>query len=161
MVEEEEEESLPQTLLDKLPFLIKEDFNERFKSKSNREETLEETLNLIDELNIMYNKVVPCFPPHYDIFNVYKKAYLENIQVQLKQYLNQEELENSPGLLIPIAHWLSQFGEGLQKVRVDIYETELAADINYYMHYFYEHVNEVLDENLNTVLKKMPKIKIN
>ena len=29
MVEEEEEESLPQTLLDKLPFLIKEDFKER------------------------------------------------------------------------------------------------------------------------------------
>ena len=29
-----------------------------------------------------------------------------------------------------------------------------AADINYYMHYFYEHVNEVLDSNLNTVLKK-------
>ena len=154
MVEEEEEESLPQTLLDKLPFLIKEDFNERFKSKANREETLEETLNLVNELYDIYTKVVPCFPPHYDIFNVYKKAYLENIQQQLKQYLNQEELENSPGLLIPIAHWLSQFGEGLQKVGIDIYETELAADINYYMHYFYEHVNEVLDSNLNTVLKK-------
>ena len=154
MVEEEEEESLPQTLLDKLPFLIKEDFNERFKSKANREETLEETLNLVNELYDIYTKVVPCFPPHYDIFNVYKKAYLENIQQQLKQYLNQEELENSPGLLIPIAHWLSQFGEGLQKLGVDIYETDLAADINYYMHYFYEHVNEVLDSNLNTVLKK-------
>ena len=154
MVEEEEEENLPQTLLDKLPFLIKEDFNARFQAKKDREETLEETLKIVDELYIIYTKVVPCFPPHYDIFNVYKKAYLENIQLQLKQYLNQDELENSPGLLIPIAHWLSQFGDGLKKIGVDIYETELAADITYYMHYFYEHVNEVLDSNLNTVLKK-------
>ena len=153
-VEEEEEENLPQTLLDKLPFLIKEDFNARFQAKKDREETLEETLKIVDELYIIYTKVVPCFPQHYDIFNVYKKAYLENIQLQLKQYLNQDELENSPGLLIPIAHWLSQFGDGLKKVGVDIYETELAADITYYMHYFYEHVNEVLDSNLNTVLKK-------
>jgi exocyst complex component 3 len=154
MVAEEEEENLPQTLLDKLPYLIKEDFNNRFTAKNNREETLEETLKMVNELYIIYTKVVPCFPPHYDIFNVYKKAYLENIQLQLKSYLNQEELENSPGLLIPIAHWLSQFGEGLQKVGVDIFETELAGDITYYMHYFYEHINEVLNSNLNTVLKK-------
>ena len=154
MVAEEEEENLPQTLLDKLPYLIKEDFNNRFTAKNNREETLEETLKMVNELYIIYTKVVPCFPPHYDIFNVDKKAYLENIQLQLKSYLNQEELENSPGLLIPIAHWLSQFGEGLQKVGVDIFETELAGDITYYMHYFYEHINEVLNSNLNTVLKK-------
>ena len=154
MMEEEEEENLPQTLLDKLPFLIKEDFNARFSTKKDREETLQETLNIVNDLYIIYTKVVPCFPPHYDIFNVYKKAYLENIQLQLKQYLSQEDLENTPGLLIPIAHWLSEFGEGLKKVGVDIYETELAADITYYMHYFYEHVNEVLDSNLNTVLKK-------
>ena len=152
MMEEEEEENLPQTLLDKLPFLIKEDFNARFSAKKDREETLQETLNIVNDLYIIYTKVVPCFPPHYDIFNVYKKAYLENIQLQLKQYLSQEDLENTPGLLIPIAHWLSEFGEGLKKVGVDIHETELAADITYYMHYFYEHVNEVLDSN---------KIKIN
>ena len=154
MMVEEEEENLPQTLLDKLPFLIKEDFNNRFAEKKEREQTLEETLNMVKELQTIYLKVVPCFPPHYDIFNVYKKAYLENIQAQLKPFLNQEELENSPGLLIPIAHWLSEFGEGLKKVGIDIYETELAADITYYMHFFYEHVNEVLESNLNTVLKK-------
>ena len=46
MMEEEEEENLPQTLLDKLPFLIKEDFNARFSAKKDREETLQETLNI-------------------------------------------------------------------------------------------------------------------
>lgn len=68
--------------------------------------------------------------------------------------MNQEELENSPGLLIPIAHWLSEFGDGLKNVGIDINETELAADITYYMHFFFEHVNQVLDSNLNAVLKK-------
>ena len=154
MAEDEEEESLPQTLLDKLPLMIKEDFEARFADKKEREDIFNETLNCVKDLHTIYTKVVPCFPPHYDIFNVYKKAYLENIQAKLKQFLNQEELENSPGLLIPIAHWLSEFGDGLKTVGIDINETELAADITYYMHYFFEHVNQILESNLNTVLKK-------
>ena len=154
MPEEEEEETLPQVLIDKLPFLIREDFDKRFADKKEREDILNETLNLVKELHVIYTKVVPCFPPHYDIFNIYKKSYLENIQLKLKPFLNQEELENSPGLLIPIAHWLSEFGDGLKNVGIDINETELAADITYYMHFFFEHVNQVLDSNLNAVLKK-------
>ena len=154
MAEEEEEESLPQTLLDKLPLMIKDDFEARFADKKEREDIFNETLNCVKDLHTIYTKVVPCFPPHYDIFNVYKKAYLENIQAKIKQFLNQEELENSPGLLIPIAHWLSEFGDGLKNVGIDINETELAADITYYMHYFFEHVNQILESNLNTVLKK-------
>ena len=154
MVEDEEEESLPQTLLDRLPLMITEEFEKRFADKKEREEIFDETLNCVKDLHTIYTKVVPCFPPHYDIFNVYKKAYLENIQSKLKQFLNQEELENSPGLLIPIAHWLSEFGDGLKNVGIDINETELAADITYYMHYFFEHVNQILESNLNTVLKK-------
>ena len=152
--EEEEEETLPQVLIDKLPFLIREDFDKRFADKKEREDILNETLNLVKELHVIYTKVVPCFPPHYDIFNIYKKSYLENIQLKLKPFLNQEELENSPGLLIPIAHWLSEFGDGLKNVGIDINETELAADITYYMHFFFEHINQVLDSNLNAVLKK-------
>ena len=154
MVEEEEEESLSQTLLDKIPFLIKEDFDEKFKDKKEREDILNETLNIVKDLHTIYTKVVPCFPPHYDIFNVYKKAYLENIQIKIRPFLNQEELENSPGLLIPIAHWLSEFGDGLKNVGIDINETELAADITYYMHFFFDHINQVLESNLKTVLKK-------
>ena len=62
------------------------------------------------------------FSSHYDIFNVYKNSYLENIQAKLKPFLNQEELEKSPRLLIPIAYWLSEFGEGLKNVGIDINE---------------------------------------
>ena len=154
MPEEEEEESLQQVLLDKIPYLIKNYFDTRFADKKERENILNETLNLVKELHTIYTKVVPCFPPHYDIFNVYKNSYLENIQAKLKPFLNQEELEKSPRLLIPIAHWLSEFGEGLKNVGIDINETELAADITYYMHIFFEHVNEIFESNLKIVLKK-------
>ena len=154
MPEEEEEENLAVTLLDKIPYYIKKDFDKRFTDKKEREDILNETLNIVKELHTIYTKVVPCFPPHYDIFNVYKKAYLDNIQIKIRPFLNQEELEKSPGLLIPIAHWLSEFGEGLKNVGVDINETELAADITYYMHIFFEHVNNILESNLNAALKK-------
>ena len=154
MPEEEEEENLSVTLLDKIPYYIKKDFDKRFTDKKEREDILNETLNIVKELHTIYTKVVPCFPPHYDIFNVYKKAYLDNIQIKIRPFLNQEELEKSPGLLIPIAHWLSEFGEGLKNVGVDINETELAADITYYMHIFFEHVNNILESNLNAALKK-------
>ena len=47
MPEEEEEETLPQVLIDKLPFLIREDFDKRFADKKEREDILNETLNLV------------------------------------------------------------------------------------------------------------------
>ena len=59
--EEEEEESLPQVLLDKIPYLIKNDFDTRFADKKDREDILNETLNLVKELHTIYTKVVPCF----------------------------------------------------------------------------------------------------
>ena len=152
---DEEDASLPNILLDKLPIMIKESFDEKFKNKVERDDVLNESLNMVKELHHIYLKVVPCFPPHYDIFNtVYKKCYLENIQLKLKPFLNEEELSNTPGLLIPIAHWLTEFGSGLRNVGIDINETELANVITYYMHYFYDHINEVLDSNLNVVLQK-------
>ena len=30
----------------------------------------------------------------------------------------------------------------------------MAADITYYMHFFFDHINQVLESNLKTVLKK-------
>ena len=54
MPEEEEEESLPQVLLDKIPYLIKNDFDTRFADKKDREDILNETLNLVKELHTIY-----------------------------------------------------------------------------------------------------------
>ena len=54
--EEEEEKSLPQVLLDKIPYLIKNDFNIRFADKKERQNILNETLNLVKELHTIYIK---------------------------------------------------------------------------------------------------------
>ena len=79
MPEEEEEKSLLQVLLDKIPYLIKNDFDTRFADKKERKDILNETLNLVKELHTIYIKKYSMFSPHYDIFNVYKNTYLENI----------------------------------------------------------------------------------
>ena len=44
-------ESLPQVLLDKIPYLIKNDFDTRFADKKERENILNETLNLVKEFS--------------------------------------------------------------------------------------------------------------
>ena len=67
---------------------------------------------------------------------------IELIKEKIDNFLNQEELEKSPGLLIPIAHWLSQFDEIMNKIGVDIYKTDIVGDISYYMHLFYDHINK-------------------
>lgn len=151
---DDESSALSEVLKGKIPQIIEENFSKRFSDKTTREEILDETLVALNELYTIMLKVVPCFPPKYDIFEVYKSNYLLHIKEKIKPFLNQEELEKTPGLLIPIAHWLDQFDDILRKIGIDINQTDLVADVTYYMHLFFDHVNEVLDSNLNSVIAK-------
>ena len=154
MNELNEQESLKQNLIDKIPKLIKENFQNRFKDKQVREEILDETIKCANDLFLIKTKVLICFPPKYNLFDIYKTNFLDLIKEKIRPFLNQEELEKTPALLIPIAHWLSEFDEILSKTGIDINETEIIADISYYMHLFYDHINNVLDSNLNAVIQK-------
>ena len=151
---ESESEQLSEVLKSKIPLFINEDVKTRFQDKQTREEILDETLTILTDLYLIKTKVAPCFPPKYNIFELYKEKYLEHIKDKIKNFLNQEELEKTPGLLIPIAHWLDQFDTALKKVGLDIGETDFIGDITYYMHLFFDHVNEVLDSNLTSVINK-------
>lgn len=151
---EDESESLSATLQDKIPEMINENIKRRFQDKQTREEILDETLNVVNDLYLIKTKVAPCFPPKYNIFEVYKDGFLEHIKIKIKPFLNQEELENTPGLLIPVAHWLDLFDESLRKVGLDLYQTDIISEVTYYMHLFFDHINEVLESNLNSVINK-------
>ncbi len=154
MNELNEQESLKQNLIDKIPKLINENFQNRFKDKQVREEILDETIKCANDLFLIKTKVLICFPPKYNLFEIYKTIFLDLIKEKIRPFLNQDELEKTPALLIPIAHWLSEFDEILTKAGIDINETEIIADISYYMHLFYDHINNVLDSNLNIVIQK-------
>ena len=149
-----ESESLKENLKYKIPQFIKNHFKQKFSDKGTREEILDETLEEIKELYTIKIKVVPCFPPSYDIFTIYKNNYLNLIKEKIQPFLKEEELEQSPGLLIPIAHWLSQFDEILTKIGINLNDTDIIGDVEYYMHLFYDHINNVLDSNLKNAIQK-------
>lgn len=151
---EDDNESLTNVLKNKIPSIISNSFANRFRDKSTRDDILAETLLAVNDLYIVKTKVAPCFPPHYDIFNVYKENYLTHIKNKVKNFLDADELEKTPGLLIPIAHWLDQFETSLSKIGIDISDTDFVGDVTYYMHLFFDHVNEVLESNLNNVIAK-------
>jgi hypothetical protein len=124
---EGEPDSLAEILVFKMEEFIDEKFHDSFFEKKDLQEILTETLNLVGDLNIVHSKVVPCFPPKYNIFNLYKELYLKHIYNKIQPFINEEDLQQTPGSLIVIAKWLDQFTESLRKVSVDIKTTEIGS----------------------------------
>lgn len=122
-----ESEMLSEILLTKIEEFIDEDVYRRFSDKSDLIEILDETLAMIKELHIVYYYVIPCFPPKYNIFNLYKEKYLKHIYNIIIPFLNESELEKNPGQMIPVAKWLNDFDENLKKVGIDINTTDIVG----------------------------------
>ena len=119
--------SLSETLITKIEEFINEKFYRSFVDKSELNEILDETQNLIADLYLVQTKVVPCFPPKYNIFNVYKDRYLKNVYDRISPYMNESYLSENRGNLILFAKWLDQFNENLKKVGIDIKATEIGS----------------------------------
>lgn len=151
---ERDDLDLSDTLIIKISETIQEKFHQSFVDKSELEEILESTLALVSDLFIVQTKVVPCFPPKYKIFNVYKEGYLKQIYEKIKPFMNENDLKTNPGHLILIAKWLDSFDEQLRKIGLEIKTTEIGSDVEYYMHLFYDHVNDILTENIHNIISK-------
>ncbi len=171
-IEGSDNEKMSDILLQKIHYFIDERIHELFFNKVELSEITEISISLMNELSLVQTKVIPCFPPKYDIFNVYCKKYLQYIHEKLKPFMTDSELEKTPGLGILLASFLDKFETALQKVGVNIYESEIKSDITFSMHYFYEHTNTVLTECFERIItidkankqeirdKKMPLNKI-
>jgi hypothetical protein len=120
-------DNLSEILIFKIEEFIDQKFHLTFYDKNDLQDMLFETQNFVNDLQIVYNKVVPCFPPKYNIFNVYKDKYLKNIYDKLKPFVDETKLEMTPGNLILIARWLDKFTEGLRKVGIDIKTTDIGC----------------------------------
>jgi hypothetical protein len=147
-------DTLPEILLLKIEEQLEEKFHQTFVDKKDLKEILDATLVLVNDLVLVQSKVQQCFPPKYNIFNLYKEVYLRNIYNKIKPFMNENDLKQSPGNLILIAKWLDQFDEILRKVGIEIKTTEIGSDVEYYMHLFYDHVNEILTENIDNIISK-------
>jgi len=120
-------DNLYEILIFKIEEYIDQKFHLGFYDKNDLQDILFETQNFVNDLQIVYNKVVACFPPKYNIFNVYKDKYLKNIYDKLKPFIDEKKLEMTPGNLILIARWLDKFTEGLRKVGIDIKTTDIGC----------------------------------
>jgi exocyst complex component 3 len=129
MLERDVDELLSDTLIDKIQEQIYEKFHEEFLDKSEINEILETSISFGEDLILVFNKVVPCFPPKYNIFQVYKDNYLKFIYAKIRPYMTEESLKQNPTDLIAIAKWLDKFEDILNRVGVDIRKTELGTVI--------------------------------
>ena len=139
-------------LLERINFFIDEKLHDLFFNKQELSEITEVCNFLMNELHVIQSKVVQCFPPKYDIFNVFCKKYLNHIHEKLKPFMTETELEKTPGLGILLAGFLDKFESAMQKVGVNIYDSEIKSDITFSMHYFYEHTNSVLTDCFERII---------
>jgi hypothetical protein len=125
---------LSEILIHKILEFIDEKFHSSFVDKFELNEILNETQKLLTDLYLVLTKVVPCFPPKYNIFLIYKDKYLQNIYDKIQPFMNEEELNKSPGNLILFAKWLDGFNECLKRIGVDIKTTAIGSVIifNYF-----------------------------
>ena len=61
-------------LLERINFFIDEKLHDLFFNKQELSEITEVCNFLMNELHVIQSKVVQCFPPKYDIFNVFCKV---------------------------------------------------------------------------------------
>ena len=83
------------------------------------EDLLDFFKKLENEIKAIIKHVVPCFPPKYNIKNMFVSEYINFMCGKVKKFLNEEHLKANPGHLISLATWLEEFTDLLESVDGD------------------------------------------
>ncbi|KAK8814278.1 hypothetical protein WA158_008140 [Blastocystis sp. Blastoise] len=87
--------------------------NRRCNGAYNKGEKLTEKLKigmqLLSDLEVVKTKVVPCFPPHYNILNFFVHEYALVSQTQLESIYNNANLE--PSEILSLIEWLESYND--------------------------------------------------
>lgn len=116
----------------KIKEVIKEKFQTALNAKTSLQEVLDITSKLAEDLVIVKEKMVQCFPPKYNIFDRYLFEYQTNIFDTLYPYVkdeNEEYLEENKSDLILLAKWLDKYEHILRKVGIDVNSCEIGGVI--------------------------------
>lgn len=145
-----------ETIVDFIISSIHNRFEEDFKDKSSINLVLDSTLEYSSKLVTVHKKVVPCFPKHYEIFDVYKTIYLNEIHHLISPFI--EQIQNNPqensANTILLARWLDKFDEQLKSIGIEISYSDLGGEIKYVMNFFFEYISEMLEKNVETIISK-------
>lgn len=121
---------LNEILFWKIKEFIKDKFETSLHAKTSLQEVLDITSNLADDIVIVKERMVQCFPPKYNIFERYFFEYQENIYKTLYPYVkdeNEQYLEENKADLILLAKWLDRYEHILRKVGVDVNQCEIGG----------------------------------
>lgn len=140
-------------LLEKIVFFIDEGFKEEFKEKTSINLVLDTTIKYAKQLVKVNKYVVPCFPPKYDILNVYKTIYLDEICKLVQPFITNINLDNSADFIL-LSRWLDQFNEELKQIGVDINTLDIYGNINYILSIFCEYVGKLFDDSVKVIINK-------
>lgn len=73
---------------------------------------LEHSKFTANDLILVLDHTVKCFPKHYEIFDVFEKRYKFNIEKRILPFLeDEEEVKKSYGTLINLLNWVDSYDE--------------------------------------------------
>lgn len=118
----------------------------------------ENTHQAINELGVMIEKVLPCFPQEYNLYSYCLQRYRTIIETAIEpQLADIDKLLESPGLLVLIFQWVSEYSEAIKKYCADALEDVniqiLFAKVKELMPQFIQHMENLLSEWINRALQ--------
>ena len=126
----------------------------RFEGKVREEDVLNETIEVLKDLNSIKTKVAPCYPEKYDIYNVYKEKIFALLKGYILKYLDEKIIEKESGYLIPIANWYSKFVELCKDLGDDPNKTEIQTEVQKAMTYYYSDIGDTLSQMMQNIRKQ-------
>ena len=118
----------------------------------------ENTHVAVSELSFMLEKVIPNFSEKMNLNEFIIKTYRDKIESAIEPHLtNLAKLRESPGLLVLIFQWISEYGDAIKKLCPNaLQEIEiqmLYAKVKELMPDFISHMEGLLSEWINRALK--------
>jgi hypothetical protein len=130
-------------------------FEEEFKEKSSINLVLDSTHVYAAELVKVFKVVAPCFPKKYEIFDVFKVIYLDEIRNLISPFLDQikeNEQKNSANTIL-LARWLDKFDETLKTIGIEVAYSDLGAEIKYVLNFYIDYISDELDKYIDRILE--------
>ncbi len=87
---------------------VSDRFSSALEGKVKVEDVIDACENILNDLPMIKDYVVPCFPPYFNIFEFYKSEYLERIEKSILPFIPKSEADAKidPGILVVLVSWL-------------------------------------------------------
>eukprot|EP00743_Colponemidia_sp_Colp-15_P008297 GILK01009008.1.p1 GENE.GILK01009008.1~~GILK01009008.1.p1 ORF type:complete len:786 (-),score=190.69 GILK01009008.1:548-2905(-) len=135
---------------------INAQFETRLDGKATNGEDLPHILahlsQMLEDLTVIQEDVIQCFPPRYNIFELYKEEYQQGITQALLPFLSPF-MPLKPGDLLLLAAWTEEYHYHLTRLGIDTETDTLALAVKKKMPEFMKHIESLLGEWVMNLLR--------